>query len=470
MFSTLSKEHDELLQKDLSDTDPEVFKLLQQEIERQKSSIILIASENFTSKSVFDSLGSPMSNKYSEGYPGARYYAGNKIIDQVEILCQKRALKAFNLEEKKWGVNVQPLSGSPANLHVYLALMKPHERLMGLNLPHGGHLSHGYQTSSRKISAVSTYFETLPYEVNLKTGLIDYEMFEKTALLFRPKIIVAGSSAYCRFFDYKRIREIADKVQAYLLADMAHVSGLVAAGVIPSPFDYADIVTTTTHKSLRGPRGAMIFFRRGIRFSSSDPSKDVLYDLEEKINFSVFPGHQGGPHNHTITAIATCLNQTFTSQFKEYQLQVLKNAKVLERCFKQKGYELVSDGTDIHMVLVALKNKGIDGSRVDAVCERVNIFLNKNSVPGDVSAINPTGIRIGTPAMTSRGFGEKDFEKVVDYIDILVKFAKDLQDSLPQGKNKLNDFKLKLNTTEYPQLESLKNDVSNWAVNFPYPI
>lgn len=290
-----------------------------------------------------------MSNaiRYSEGYPGARYYGGNKFIDEIETLCQKRALQAFGLDESKWGVNVQCLSGSPANLQVYQAIMRPHERLMGLDLPHGGHLSHGYQTDTKKISAVSTYFETMPYRVDPATGIIDYDMLEKTAQLFRPKVLVAGTSAYCRLIDYARMRKIADSVGAYLMVDMAHISGLIAAGVIPSPFEYADIVTTTTHKSLRGPRGAMIFFRRGVR--SQGPKGPVMYDLENAINFSVFPGHQGGPHNHTITALAVALQQTMTPEYKEYQAQVLKNAKAAENEFRKLGYELVSDGTDSHM-------------------------------------------------------------------------------------------------------------------------
>jgi glycine hydroxymethyltransferase len=274
-----------MLEKSLQETDPEVYEIIQREIKRQRENIPLIASENITSRSVYDALGSVMSNKYSEGYPGQRYYGGNEHIDSIELLCQQRALDAFGLDKAKWGVNVQCLSGSPANLQVYQAIMKPHERLMGLDLPHGGHLSHGYQTPQRKISAVSTYFETMPYRVDEETGIIDYDMLQKTAILYRPKTLVAGTSAYCREIDYKRMREIADSVGAYLMVDMAHISGLVAGGVIKSPFEYADIVTTTTHKSLRGPRGAMIFFRRGVR-SVDAKGKEILYDLENPINFS----------------------------------------------------------------------------------------------------------------------------------------------------------------------------------------
>lgn len=465
----LSEAHKNLVSSHLSETDPEVEQIIKDEIDRQKHSIVLIASENFTSTSVFDALGTPMCNKYSEGYPGARYYGGNEHIDRMELLCQKRALEAFHVSPEKWGVNVQTLSGSPANLQVYQALMRPHERLMGLFLPDGGHLSHGYQTENRKISAVSTYFESFPYRVDPTTGIIDYDTLEKNAILYRPKILVAGTSAYCRLIDYKRMREIADKVGAYLMVDMAHISGLIAAGVIPSPFEYADIVTTTTHKSLRGPRGAMIFFRRGLRSVNPKTGKEVMYDLEGPINFSVFPGHQGGPHNHTISALATALKQAATPEFKEYQEQVLKNAKVLENEFKKLGYRLVSDGTDSHMVLVSLREKGVDGARVEYVCEKINIALNKNSIPGDKSALVPGGVRIGAPAMTTRGFGEPEFAKVVEYINKAVEYATKTQQSLPKEANKLKDFKAKINEGS-EELSQLKNEIYQWTAEFPLPV
>ncbi|CAI5760543.1 unnamed protein product [Candida verbasci] len=470
MTYALSETHKHLTEGQLSEIDPEVDSIIKDEINRQKHSIVLIASENFTTKAVFDALGTPMCNKYSEGYPGARYYGGNEHIDRMEILCQERALKAFNLSPEKWGVNVQTLSGSPANLQVYQAIMRPHERLMGLDLPHGGHLSHGYQTDSRKISAVSTYFETMPYRVDLESGLIDYDMLEKTAVLFRPKVLVAGTSAYCRLIDYKKMREIADKVGAYLVVDMAHISGLIAAGVIPSPFEYADIVTTTTHKSLRGPRGAMIFFRRGVRSINPKTGQEILYDLENPINFSVFPGHQGGPHNHTIAALAAALKQASTPEFKEYQEQVLKNGKALETEFKNKGYKLVSDGTDSHMVLVSLKDKQIDGARVETVCEKINIALNKNSIPGDKSALVPGGVRIGAPAMTTRGLGEEDFKKIVNYIDFAVNYAKDLQANLPKDANKLKDFKNAVLNGNDEKLSQVKEEISQWAGSFPLAV
>ncbi|MCJ1308684.1 Serine hydroxymethyltransferase, cytosolic [Agyrium rufum] len=466
----LSETHKDMLQKSLIETDPEIAAIMKLEVQRQRESIVLIASENFTSRAVFDALGSPMSNKYSEGYPGARYYGGNQHIDAIEITCQNRALQAFGLDPEKWGVNVQCLSGSPANLQVYQAIMRPHDRLMGLDLPHGGHLSHGYQTPQKKISAVSTYFETFPYRVNLETGIIDYELLEANALMYRPKVLVAGTSAYCRLIDYKRMREIADLAGAYLMVDMAHISGLVAAGVIPSPFEYADIVTTTTHKSLRGPRGAMIFFRKGVRRTDTKAGKEVLYDLEGPINFSVFPGHQGGPHNHTITALAVALKQAMTPDFKAYQEQVIKNAKALELEFKELGYKLVADGTDSHMVLMDLRPQALDGARVEAVLEQVNIACNKNSIPGDKSALTPGGIRIGAPAMTTRGMGEEDFKRIAGYIDRCIKICKSVQGALPKAANKQKDFKAKVASGEVEEINALKKEIAEWATTFPLPV
>ncbi|KAG0642921.1 serine hydroxymethyltransferase [Tuber brumale] len=464
----LSQAHKELIEVPLRDSDPEVQNIMDLEIKRQRESILLIASENVTSRAVYDALGSPMSNKYSEGYPGARYYGGNEHIDSIELLCQKRALQAFHVDSEKWGVNVQCLSGSPANLQVYQAIMKPHDRLMGLDLPHGGHLSHGYQTDKKKISAVSTYFETMPYRVDTETGIIDYDMLQKTALLYRPKTLVAGTSAYCRNIDYGRMRQIADSVGAYLVVDMAHISGLIASQVIPSPFEHADIVTTTTHKSLRGPRGAMIFFRKGVR--KVEKGKEIMYDLEGPINFSVFPGHQGGPHNHTITALAVALKQTFSPEYVHYQEQVVANAKVLEEEFKRMGYNLVSGGTDCHMVLLDLRPQALDGARLEAILEAVNIACNKNATPGDKSALSPNGIRIGTPAMTTRGFGGEEFKRVAGYFDYLIKLAKKIQSELPKEANKQKDFRAHVLSGKVPELQALKKEISEWASTFPLPV
>ncbi|CDH48796.1 serine hydroxymethyltransferase [Lichtheimia corymbifera JMRC:FSU:9682] len=456
----------EFLNEHLETEDPEMFKIIEGEKKRQRESICLIPSENFTSRAVMDALGSVMQNKYSEGYPGARYYGGNEFIDMSERLCQQRALEAFNLDSDKWGVNVQALSGAPANLYVYGALMKPHDRLMGLDLPHGGHLSHGYQTPTKKISAVSSYFETFPYRLNEKTGQIDYDALEANAVLYRPKIIVAGASAYARNIDYARMREIADKTGAYLMSDMAHISGLVAAGVLPGPFEHSDIVTTTTHKSLRGPRGSMIFFRKGVR-KTDKKGNQIMYDLENPINQSVFPGHQGGPHNHTISALAVALKQAKSPLFKEYQEQVLANNQAFAKAFLNLGYELVSGGTDNHLLLVNLKPKSIDGARVERILELVNIAANKNTVPGDKSALIPGGLRIGTPAMTSRGLKQSDFEKVASFIDRAVQIALE-EKSKVQGSTKLADFKKHVGDgQQIAAIQQLKKEVTEFSSSFP---
>lgn len=453
-----------MLNAPLSETDPDLWDIMEHEKRRQRTSLCLIPSENFTSKAVLDALGSVMSNKYSEGYPSARYYGGNEFIDMAEDLCRNRALQAFRADPAKWGVNVQTLSGSPANFAAFSAICKPHDRIMGLDLPHGGHLSHGFQTDTKKISMVSVYFETMPYRLDESTGLIDYDALEKSATLFRPKVIIAGTSAYSRHIDYARMRQICDKVGAYMLADMAHISGLVAAGVVPTPFEYADIVTTTTHKSLRGPRGAMIFFRKGVR-GQDKKGNDIMYDLEGPINQSVFPGHQGGPHNHTITALATALKQAASPEFHEYQKQVLSNSQAFANAMVSRGYSLVSGGTENHLMLVDLKPSGIDGARVESVLELASIAINKNTVPGDKSAFIPGGIRVGTPALTSRGFEEEHFEHVAEFIHRGVQIAKDVNSS-GIGK-KLADFKTALKGQEWPAIVELRKDVEAFSSTFP---
>jgi len=466
-FSTNeSRKWAEVLNKRLTETDPVLYQIIEEEKNRQRDSLVLIASENFTSKSVFDALGSVMSNKYSEGYPGARYYGGNENIDKVETLCQQRALEAFNLDPEKWGVNVQSLSGSPANFQAYSAVLQPHDRIMSLDLPHGGHLSHGYQTDTKKISAVSVFFETFPYRLNEATGLIDYDKLEENARLYRPKLIVSGASAYSRLIDYARFRQICNINNSWFLVDMAHISGLVAAGVIPSPFDHADIVTTTTHKSLRGPRGAMIFFRKGVRSETKEGGK-VMYDLESRINFSVFPGCQGGPHNHTIAALATALKQCTLPEYKAYQGQVVKNCQALANALTKRGYSLVSGGTDNHLILVDLKkSKNLDGARVERVLEIANIAANKNTIPGDKSAMTPGGIRMGTPALTSRGFTEEDFEKVAEFFDRAVGITVKVRDATG---TKLKDFKASLanGASGNAELEALSQDVKKFSRSFP---
>ncbi|OVA11744.1 Serine hydroxymethyltransferase [Macleaya cordata] len=445
----------------LTEADPEVRAIIDHEKNRQFKSLELIASENFTSRAVMEAVGSCLTNKYSEGLPGKRYYGGNEYIDELEILCQQRALAAFHLDGKNWGVNVQPLSGSPANFEVYTALLSPHDRIMGLDLPHGGHLSHGFMTPKRRVSGTSIYFESMPYRLDESTGLIDYDMLEKTATLFRPKIIIVGASAYPRDFDYPRVRKIADAVGAFLMMDMAHISGLVAASVLADPFEYCDVVTTTTHKSLRGPRGGMIFFKK-------DPVLGV--DLESAINNAVFPGLQGGPHNHTIGGLAVCLKHAQSPEFKAYQGQVVSNCKALANRLIELGYKLVSGGSDNHLVLVDLRPLGLDGARVEKILDMASITLNKNSVPGDKSALVPGGIRIGTPAMTTRGFNEKEFTETADLIhegvQITLKAKKSAQGS------KLQDFMKFIESPEFSLKDSvadLQKRVEALTTQFPLP-
>ena len=403
-------------------------------------------------------LGSCLTNKYSEGYPAHRYYGGNEYIDQIEELCKKRALAAYHLDPAKWGVNVQPYSGSPANLAVYTGLLKPGSRMMGLDLPSGGHLTHGYykynpKTGVRKsLSGSSIFFETFPYHVNAETGLVDYDFLEQTAAIYRPQLIICGASAYPREWDYARIRKVADDSNALMMMDMAHISGLVATGEAANPFEYCDIVTTTTHKSLRGPRAGMIFFRKDER------------GFEQKINDAVFPGLQGGPHDHQIAAIATQLKEVATPEFKEYCIQIKKNAKALAEAMMAKGYKLCTDGTDNHLILWDVRPLGLTGSKIEKVCDLINISLNKNTVHGDRSAQSPGGVRIGTPALTTRGLKEADFAKIADFLERVVKISLDVQ---AKAGKKLVDFVAALPANE--DIPVLAKEVATFATSFPMP-
>jgi len=442
----------------LQEVDPDIYQLIQDEKARQRSCLELIASENFTSRAVMEALGSALTNKYAEGTPGNRYYGGTEVVDKVEQLCADRALAAFGLKPEEWHVNVQPYSGSPANMAVYTGLLKPHDRIMGLDLPSGGHLTHGYYSyvkstgEKKKISATSLFFESLPYKVDPVTGLIDYDALAHTADLYKPNMIICGGSAYPREWDYKRFREIADSCGALLMMDMAHISGLVATGEADSPFELCDVVTTTTHKSLRGPRAGMIFCKNDER------------GFKDKINFAVFPMLQGGPHEHQIAALATQLKCVATPDFKEYIVQVKSNANALGDFLVSKGYELATGGTVNHLILWDLRKTGITGSKMEKVCDACKITLNKNCVPGDRSALAPGGVRIGTPALTTRGFKEADFVKVGEFLHRAVQIALKIQES--HGK-KLKDFLPGVEASE--EVKAMRAEINAFADGYFMP-
>ena len=389
--------------KDLKSEDKEIFDAIAAEFDRQQNQIELIASENFTSKAVLEAQGSILTNKYAEGYPAKRYYRGCEFVDVVENLAIERAKKLFDARF----VNVQPHSGSQANTGVYVALLKPCDTIMGMSLDAGGHLTHG-----SKVSFSGKWLNSVQYGVCKDTGLIDYDEVERLALENKPKLIIAGGSAYPRQIDFKRFHEIADKIGAYLMVDMAHFAGLVAGGVHPNPLEYADVVTTTTHKTLRGPRGGMILTNNG--------------EIAKKINSAIFPGTQGGPLEHVIAAKAVCFAEDLTPQFKKYAAQVVSNARAMGERLKKRGLDLVSGGTDTHLLLVDLRPKGLTGDVVSEAMELAHMTCNKNAIPFDPQPPKVTsGGRGGTPAGTTRGFKEAEFEQVADWMgDVIDALAK----------------------------------------------
>ncbi len=379
---------------EITKVDPEIGAAIQDEVGRQNSHIELIASENVVSKAVMAAMGSPLTNKYAEGYPAKRYYGGCEYVDVVENLAIERAKKIFGCEY----VNVQPHSGAQANMAAFFAIMEPGDTFMGMNLAHGGHLTHG-----SPVNLSGKYFHVVPYGVN-DDGFIDYDEVLRIAKECKPKLIVAGASAYARAIDFKKFREIADEVGAYLMVDMAHIAGLVAAGLHMSPIPYAHVTTTTTHKTLRGPRGGMILSSQAVN---------------EQLNFNkaVFPGIQGGPLMHVIAAKAVCFQECLTDEYKEYQKQIVKNAAVLCQALQERGFQIVSGGTDNHLMLVDLQNLGLTGKEVEKLLDSVNITCNKNTVPNDPkSPFVTSGIRLGTPAITSRGAVESDMVIIADAI------------------------------------------------------
>ena len=387
------------LNQHLHEQDPDIAAFIAQENERQEHHIELIASENYTSKAVMQAQGSQLTNKYAEGYPGKRYYGGCEAVDKVEQLAIDRAKALFEADY----VNVQPHSGSQANTAVYMALLNPGDTILGLSLDHGGHLTHG-----AKPNFSGKLYNAIQYGLNTETGEIDYDQVEALAKEHKPKMIVAGFSAYSRVVDWQKFRDIADSVGAYLLVDMAHVAGLVAAGVYPSPINAAHVVTTTTHKTLRGPRGGLIMCK-------ANP------ELEKKFNSLIFPGIQGGPLMHVIAAKAVALQEAMTAEFRAYQKQVVINAQAMANVFMKRGFDVVSNGTDNHMFLLSLVSKGMTGKEADAILNSVNITVNKNTVPNDPqSPFVTSGIRIGTPAVTSRNFSEEDCGQLAHWIcDVL---------------------------------------------------
>ena len=399
----------------LAQTDPEIFSIIEKELNRQRTKLELIASENIVSRAVMEAQGSVLTNKYAEGYPGKRYYGGCEFVDMAEQLAIDRAKKLFNCEY----ANVQPHSGAQANMAVFFALLTPGDTVMGMNLTDGGHLSHG-----SPVNMSGKYFKIVPYGVDKETERIDYDALEKTAEECKPKLIVAGASAYARIIDFERLSAIAKKVGAYLLADIAHIAGLVATGLHPSPIPFADVVTTTTHKTLRGPRGGMIL------------CKDA--EFGKQFNKAIFPGIQGGPLMHVIAAKAVALGEALQPEFKTYAEQIVKNAKVLADSLTADGFRIVSGGTDNHLMLVDLTSKNLTGKEAQNLLDEVNITANKNTIPFEPrSPFVTSGLRLGSPALTTRGFKEADMKEVADIIALVLNNPSD-ESKKVEAKNRVD--------------------------------
>lgn len=429
-----------------------ISKLIELEKERQRKTLMMIPSENYSYPEVREAVGSVLMHKYAEGYPRKRYYQGNEVVDQIEDIARNRALEAFGLDKDKWGANVQPHSGCEANLAVYNALLNIGDRIMSMYLPDGGHLSHGWQVGDKKITLVSKIYEVQFYKLNPETKLLDYEAIEKQALEFRPKLMISGGTAYPREIDYKRLSEIAKKVGAYYMADVAHEAGLIAGVAVNSPFEFADVVTMTTHKTLRGPRGAIILARK---------------ELIEAINLSIMPGIQGGPHLHTIAGIAVALEKTKTDEFKMYAKQTVVNAKKLAEVLKSGGLDIVSGGTDKHLVLVDLRNRKSSGWFVAWALEKAGIIANRNTVPGETaSPFYPSGLRLGTPALTVRGMKEAEMEKIGKWIMEVIERVGEV--TLPEEKEErrkyLDEFLEKIGKDEV--LTGIKTEVEGLCQKF----
>ncbi|HET9947212.1 MAG TPA: serine hydroxymethyltransferase [Patescibacteria group bacterium] len=440
--------------KYLPKTDPQIYKLIKEEEKRQKDVLEMIPSENYTSQAVMETLGSVLTNKYSEGYATKRYYQGNAVVDQVEMLAIERAKKLFGVPY----VNVQPYSGSPANAAIYMAVLKPGQKLMGLALDHGGHITHGLDV----IGFSGTFYKTAHYTVNQKTRQLDYKEVEEQVLKEKPDLLICGFTAYSRTIDWAKFRKIADKAGCFLMADMSHITGLVVGGAHPSPVAYVDVVMTTTHKTLRGPRGAMIMVtERGLK---KDP------ELPKRINTAVFPGLQGGPHDNQTAAIAVALKEASSAKFKTYAHQIVKNAKALSEELMKHDLQVVSGGTDNHLVLVDLQNKNVSGKIAAEALEVAGIVLNYNLVPYDpMPPFYTSGIRMGTPALTTRGMKEREMVKIARWIARTVAEVEGY--TLPQDKEGrvelLKKFRKEIGTNK--NLKKIAKEVKDMCAKFPVP-